>query len=83
MLIIYAHPNHKGHCGYTLKYLTQRLLDSKIKHELLDLYKLNYNPIISDKEHYTSGGDKVEEDTKNFQAKVKKAKNIVFIYLTW
>lgn len=83
MLIFYANPNHKGHCGYALKHLLKQLENQKTSYKLIDLYKERYNPVMQLEEHYTSGGSLVAKDTKKYQETIKEAEQIVFIYPTW
>ncbi|PIR97984.1 MAG: NADPH dehydrogenase [Candidatus Colwellbacteria bacterium CG10_big_fil_rev_8_21_14_0_10_42_22] len=83
MLVIYAHPNKKGNNGYILKTL-QRLLDKKkIEYKILDLYEMNFGPVLKPKEHYTSGENKIGEDVKKIQELMKTEDKFIFIYPTW
>lgn len=83
MLIIYAHPNHKGHCGYVLKQLMNKLDSKKITHQVIDLYKENYNPVLQPGEHYTSGNYAIAKETKKYQELIKDEEHFVIIYPTW
>lgn len=78
-LIIYAHPNKDGHCGEILKQLTGKLKD----YNLIDLYKIKYKPILSDKEHYTSKKLFIDKQNKEFQKKIQQTDKLIFIYPTW
>ena len=83
MLIIYAHPNHNGHCGHVLKEIKKELASKEIEYEILDLYKLNYDPVLKQKEHYTSGNYHLAEETLGFQKLIKKERRFIFIYPIW
>ena len=83
MLIIYAHPNKKGHCGYILQQVKKDLDARKIDYTVLDLYKMKYNPVLQPEEHYTSGNKKVTEDTSKIQKMLKSNDKFIFIYPTW
>lgn len=83
MLIIYAHPNKHGHCGYILNMVTEKLNKAKIDFEILDLYEMNYDPILKQEEHYTSGNYKISEANKIIQEKIKNTDKFIFIYPTW
>jgi len=83
MLIIYAHPNKKGHCGYILEQVKKRLDKKREKYKILDLYQMKYDPLLKDEEHYTSGSHKVSKNNKIIQKKIKKSKKLIFIYPTW
>ncbi|MEI6835282.1 MAG: NAD(P)H-dependent oxidoreductase [Candidatus Falkowbacteria bacterium] len=82
-LIIYAHPTHLGHHGYFLEELKIVLNNKKIDYEILDLYALNYDPILRAEELNFSPDHKISEITKNYQEKVTAADNLIFIYPTW
>jgi NAD(P)H dehydrogenase (quinone) len=82
-LIIYAHPETKGHCSTILKYVKYYLKKQNKKYEILDLYKLNYNPILEAEEHYTAGNRKISKQNKEIQNKIKKANHLIFIYPIW
>lgn len=83
-LIIYAHPTHDGHHGYFLKILTEKLQAQKADFEIVDLYDLKYDPILSATELYASGEKKkVDAQNKIFQDKITAASRLVFIYPTW
>jgi len=83
-LVIYAHPTHDGHHGYFLKILTEKLQTQKANFEIVDLYDLKYNPILSATELYASGENKqVDDQNKIFRDKITAANRLVFIYPTW
>ncbi|MFT4326135.1 MAG: NAD(P)H-dependent oxidoreductase [Candidatus Woesearchaeota archaeon] len=82
-LIIYAHPGTDGHCSFILQHVLQELDAKKISYELLDLYAIDYDPILSREELYTSGNRHISETTKELQHKIKIAKNLILIYPTW
>lgn len=80
MLIIYSHPNKNGHCGYALKKV-QEILDQKNeKYEVLDLYAMNFNPILSQDEIYNH---KISADVTAIQEKIKNNDKFVIIYPVW
>jgi NAD(P)H dehydrogenase (quinone) len=78
-LIIYAHPETKSHCSVILEEVQKRL----DHFEVLDLYKIGYNPILGESELYTSGNSDVDKQTKIIQEKIKQADHLVFIYPVW
>lgn len=83
MLIIYAHPNKTGHCGYILKKVEETLKKRNIPYLILDLYALNYLPVLQPDEHYTSNHCKISPETQEFQQLLKKEERFIFIYPTW
>jgi NAD(P)H dehydrogenase (quinone) len=82
-LIIYAHPKKEGHNAYILDRVKASLKKRKIKFDLIDLYEDGFDPVLSAKEHYTSGGFEKSEQTLEYQEKIKKANNLIFIYPVW
>jgi NAD(P)H dehydrogenase (quinone) len=82
-LIIYAHPNHEGHCGYLLSRIQEKLEKNKADWEIIDLYALNYDPVLKDSELYSAGRREVSPENLGFQEKIKAADRLLFIYPTW
>lgn len=83
MLIIYAHPNKEGHCGYFLSEIEKLMKKRKIRYTLIDLYQADYDPVLKNEEHYTSGHYKVSAKNKKIQNMIQKEKKFIFIYPTW
>lgn len=81
-LIIYAHPNHESHAKITLELVTKKLEDKKKEYEVLDLYKMNFNPVLSGEEMYTKDSEASKEIHK-IQEKITHAKHLIFIYPIW
>ena len=82
-LIIYAHPGTKGHCSAILEELLQQLNERKKAYELIDLYKINYDPLLHENEHYTAGKKDISKENKRFQEMIRKSDNLIFIYPIW
>ncbi len=83
MLIIYAHPNRDGHCGFFLSTLEKKLQGRDIEYELVDLYEDNFGPVLKPSEHYTSGRREIAPEVLKIQEKIKDSEKLVFIYPTW
>ena len=82
-LIIYAHPDTGGHCAAILDEVTEELKKRKQDFELLDLYKMKYDPILHENEHYTRGNQDVSKQNKDIQKKISGSKHLIFIYPVW
>jgi NAD(P)H dehydrogenase (quinone) len=82
-LIIYAHPEHKGHCKAILDNVAAKLESKKIPFEVIDLYKLNYDPVLHKNEHYSAGFKDVSEQNRHFQDKIKSSNKLILIYPVW
>lgn len=83
MLIIYAHPNKSGHSGLILEEVIAVLNKKNHSYKILDLYEMNYNPVMHENEHYTSGGRDIAPENLEIQKLIKKNDKFVFIYPTW
>jgi len=83
MLIIYSHPKRSGFSGFFLKKVLEKLNKAKIKYEVIDLYKDNFNPVLSAEEHYTSGGYQIADEVKIIQDKITASKHLIFIHPLW
>jgi len=83
MLIIYAHPNKDGYCGYILKKIQSELENKKLEYKLLDLYAEHYDPILRPEEHYTSGHRIIAEDTARYQTLLLENDKFIVIFPTW
>jgi len=81
--IVYAHPNHQGHHACFLKAILKRLDETNENYEVLDLYAINYDPVLKSDELYSSGQKTVNEQNIGFQKKIKESNRLLFIYPTW
>jgi NAD(P)H dehydrogenase (quinone) len=82
-LIIYSHPNVEGHCSRILKNVEKELKEKKEKYEVLDLYKIKFDPVLHEKELYSSGKKHQSEDIKLIHSKIHEADKLIFIYPIW
>ena len=82
-LIVYAHPKTHGHCSTILSEVERILEHNKISYDILDLYKMKYNPVLHEKEHYTAGNHNISKQNKMIQNLIKKSDKLIFIYPNW
>ena len=82
-LIIYAHPNTPGHCPHILKEIEEHLQEEDADYELLDLYKMKYDPILHEDEHYTTGEREISDQNKDIQKSIQDSDRMIFIYPVW
>jgi NAD(P)H dehydrogenase (quinone) len=82
-LIIFANPSHEGHGGYLLSEITNKLKNEQKDYEIIDLYALNYNPVLKKEELYSAGNKEISEENLNFQKKIQAADRLIFIYPIW
>lgn len=83
MVIIYAHPNHEGHCGYILKTIKEKLAKKGIEPKIMDLYKDDFDPVMKLEEHYTSNHKVVSKSNLKIQEIIKNETQFIIIYPTW
>lgn len=80
-LIIYAHPDNESHAKFTLQEVKSRLEELNREYEVIDLYKIKYDPSLSSEELTNKGyaPDFVLEHRK----KIDESDFLVFIYPVW
>ena len=84
ILIIYAHPSRKeGNHAYFLEKVIEGLKTRHEDYELIDLYALNYDPVLKNEELYSSGRKVISPENLAFQEKIKNSRCLIFIYPTW
>lgn len=82
-VIIYAHPSTQGHCYEILMQVQKSFGDRGLDFLLIDLYAINYDPILKAEEHYTAGNKFVAQDSLHYQTIIKNASNLIFIFPVW
>jgi NAD(P)H dehydrogenase (quinone) len=82
-LIIYSHPKTGGFCEAILEETKEVLAAKNISAEILDLYTLDYNPVLLGDEHYTRGNKNISQQTSSFQDSIRKSDLLIFIYPIW
>ncbi len=82
-LIIYAHPETEGHCPEILKNVEAWHKEHQIEYTLLDLYKMEFDPVLKADELYTAGNQNITEENKKIQEKLKETEKIVIIHPVW
>ena len=79
-LIIYAHPDSGSFNNAILNQVKATLSEQGKAFEVIDLYAINYNPVLTTEE---SKGKYTSEQTLAFQSQIKLAENIIFIFPVW
>jgi len=82
-LVIYAHPNTDGHNPVVLSQVEKQLKKRGDRYEVLDLYKMKYDPVLHEKEHYTAGNRAVSGENRKIQKKILDAEHLIFVYPLW
>lgn len=83
ILIIYAHPDSEGHCSSILSEVKRHLDEKKADYEVIDLYNIKYDPILTEKELYGTKDKELSDVNKEMQKKVSEAEKLIFIYPVW
>ena len=78
-LIIYAHPDKQSFNHAVLETVKNTFEKNNKKYQVIDLYELNYNPVLSASENK----GELSVQTKEFQQIIHKAENIIFIFPVW
>jgi NAD(P)H dehydrogenase (quinone) len=82
-LIVYAHPDYESHNSLILKEVEDALKSKNSDYELIDLYKINYNPVLSKSELTGPPAGRNTDETKIFQTAVTNSDRLIFIYPVW
>lgn len=82
-LIIYAHPNKESFTNFLSKELENTLKESGNSVKVRDLYELNFDPVLSQKDFETLNSGNVPEDIKTEHEYITWADTIFFVFPTW
>jgi NAD(P)H dehydrogenase (quinone) len=82
-LIVYAHPDHESHAKHTLEVVESKLKEQKEDYEVLDLYHIKFDPILSKEEMYDRKEKGPEHDVVKMQKKITDSDHLIFIYPIW
>lgn len=83
-LIIFCHPDNKnGFNAAIMKVFTEKLKSKGIEYKVRDLYKMNFNPVLSKKDRINIGKNIFSKKARKERALIKEADIVVFIYPVW
>lgn len=82
VLIVYAHPNPKSLNHAILETLTKALAEAGHTYEVVDLYAINFNPVLS-AEDFQPPHPEGRADVRIQKEKVSRADAMVLIYPIW
>jgi NAD(P)H dehydrogenase (quinone) len=83
VLIVYAHPSTGGHCAAILSETKRFLARKEMKFELVDLYKINYDPVLRGDELYRASKSNSSKLNNRMQELIASADQLIFIYPVW
>ncbi len=82
-LVIYAHPDHESHAKHTLELVESKLKSRKENYEVLDLYHMKFDPILSKEDLYDSKTKGPAKDVAKMQGKITNSNHLIVIYPIW
>lgn len=82
-VVIYAHPDSDGHNQKILTDVKANLTEKSIEFEVIDLYKINYDPVLFGQDSYGEKNNKVNAQNENFQKIILASDVLIFIYPVW
>ena len=83
VVVVYAHPNPKSFNHAILEQFTKGLEDSGHTYEVVDLYKIGFDPCFKGPDFAQFTGGKLPEDVLEQQKVVSNADAMVFICPIW
>lgn len=87
VLIIFCHPSRNSYTYHILQHLKEELINKKCSVEISDLYAIDFQSDMTEKEFEREGGGKIElpisQDVLNEHDKIKRANCIIFLYPVW
>jgi NAD(P)H dehydrogenase (quinone) len=83
ILVIIAHPSDVGHNREILKNVEKELKEKNISYEVIDLYKMKFDPMMKKSEYLHSKDKKIEKDIQILQEKVLECEKMIFIFPVW
>jgi len=81
--LLNAHPDVEGHCSLIRSEVETLFKSKNVDYELLDLYKMGYDPLLHENELYTAARKDVSKQNAEFQGKISKTDKLIFIYPVW
>lgn len=82
-LVIYAHPDHESHAKHTLELVEAKLKHGKEDYEVLDLYHIKFDPVLSKEELYERREKGPLADVAKMQKKISDSDHLIVIYPIW
>jgi len=83
-VIIYSHPWEKSYNSSILNIVKESLMNKGADIDLFDLYKDNFNPVLSVKDlALYSEGKTSDTDVMNYQKRIEQADHLFIIFPVW
>lgn len=83
-VIVYNHPYDGSFCHAILERMKQSIIDAGNEVDMIDLYKDNFNPVMTDKDLLGFVKHQpVDQQAIQYMERLKQADHIVFIFPIW
>lgn len=82
--IIVASTNEKSFCSEIVDKLTMKLKTNSVEYEVIDLYKDNFNPVMTAmQEKLYSKGETDDNLVKSYQQTIKSTDELIIVFPLW
>ena len=83
VLVVYVHPYEKSFNHAILESVTAGLQEGRHEYEVVDLYAMNFDPILSANDFVLMQQGKVADDVAEQQEKIRWCEGLIIIHPIW
>lgn len=82
--IIVASPSEKSFSKKIVEKLSKKLIENRAEYEIIDLYKGNFNPVMTEKEEKLYNEGKTDDElVKKYQQSIRNSDEIILVFPVW
>ena len=82
--IIVASPSEKSFSKKIVEKLSEKLIENKAEYEIIDLYKDNFNPVMTENEEKLYNEGKTDDElVKKYQQSVRDSDEMILVFPVW
>ncbi|CEI73318.1 NAD(P)H-dependent oxidoreductase [Romboutsia hominis] len=82
--IIVASPSEKSFSKKIVEKLSKKLIENRAEYEIIDLYKDNFNPVMTEKEEQLYNEGKADDElVKKYQQSIRNSDEIILVFPVW
>ncbi|MCH1960598.1 NAD(P)H-dependent oxidoreductase [Romboutsia hominis] len=82
--IIVASPSEKSFSKKIVEKLSKKLIENRAEYEIIDLYKDNFNPVMTEKEEQLYNEGKTDDElVKKYQQSIRNSDEIILVFPVW
>ena len=82
--IIVASPSEKSFSKQIVEKLSKKLIENRAEYEIIDLYKDNFNPVMTEKEETLYNEGKTDDElVKKYQQSIRNSDEIILVFPVW